>query len=392
MLNQKRRQKVLALCRKLIGIPSVTGDEKVIASFVSEEMLALGFDQVWIDQVGNVVGKIKGTGEGPRVLFDGHLDTVEVSDPSAWTRSPFGAEIVDNCIFGRGAADMKGALAAMISGIAFLAEDERPKGDIYVSGTILEEIAEGFSLSYILGDLRPDVVVIGEATELNINIGQRGRAEIVLETKGIPVHSSNSKAGINAVESMLSLLGGIKQISLPQHAILGSAALELTDIISSPYPGASVIPEKCRVTFDRRLMVDEVKEHVLEDIRRIINKETETNNKISATVDVASLQIKSYTGLEVEHSKFAPAWLLSEDHEIVNRAKMALKSMGMNPKINVYSFCTNGSVSAGIYNIPTIGFGPCKESQAHIIDEFIQIDHLIQATEGYYQLGKYLSA
>lgn len=392
MLSKERQQQVIDFCRELIRTPSVTGNEKAIAVLVQKEMQALGFDEVWIDDLGNVIGKIKGIGQGPKVLFDGHLDTVEVSDPTAWTRDPFGAEMVEGCIFGRGAADMKGALAGMISGVSYMAHDERPKGDIYVSGTVLEEVAEGFSLSHILCEIAPDVVVIGEATELNVNIGQRGRAEIVVQTKGIPVHSSNPELGINAVDNMLGLLKRIKQISLPKHLLLGSSVMELTDIISSPYPGTSVIPEKCTVTFDRRLMVDETKERVLGDIKKIIEQIRKEDEKFAATVDIADLKIKTYTGFEVKHDKYAPAWLLQEDHQVVKKAQMALKALGMDPKISVYGFCTNGSASAGIHKVPTIGFGPCRESQAHVINEYIEVDQLLKATEGYYQIAKYLSA
>ena len=391
MLSSKRQQNVIELCQKLIQTPSVTGKEEAIAKLVQKEMLALGFDEAWIDDLGNVIGKVKGIGQGPKILFDGHLDTVEVSDPTAWSKNPYGAEIVDGRIFGRGAADMKGALAGMISGIGFLAQDERPKGDIYVSGTVLEEVAEGFSLSHILRKVEPNIVVIGEASELNLNIGQRGRAEIVLQTKGIPVHSSNPEIGVNAVDNMRKLLDRMKEISLPKHHFLGSSIMELTDIISWPYPGTSVVPEKCIVTFDRRLMIEESQEQVIYDIKKIIEEMSQEDEKFYAIVDIAELNIETYTGFKVKHYQFAPAWLLNIENDVVKKAVVALKAIGMNANISAYSFCTNGSASAGIHKIPTIGFGPCMESQAHVIDEYIEINHLLKATEGYYQLGKYLS-
>ncbi len=388
MLNEKRKSELTALCRDMICLRSVTGEEKALAQMLAARMLALGFDESYVDDQGNVIGKIKGTGGGKTVLLDGHIDTVEVSDPSAWRHDPFAAQIEDGRIYGRGAADMKGALAAMIAAAGCLARDKRPKGDVYVTGTAMEEIAEGCSLSHIISSIHPDVVVIGEATQLNLNIGQRGRAEIVIETKGRPAHSSNPEVGINAVYKMMKLLEQVREIPATRHELLGKGIMELTDIISSPYPGASVVPERCKVTFDRRLLIGDTEESVLAAIREKIDLLKAADPEFDAQAYVAGLDLTFYTGYHQTHQKFAPAWCLDRDSnkDLIDAALCALRSTGLSPQVSAYQFCTNGSASAGIHGVSTIGFGPCAESQAHVVDEYVEIEQMERAAEGYYSL------
>ena len=388
MLTKQRSDALIELCKKLIGTYSVTGSEKEIALLVCDQMKMVGFDEAWVDDQGNAIGKICGAGGGKTVLLDGHLDTVDVADKDKWEHDPFIAEIDNGRIYGRGAADMKGALAAMIMAAGWLARDKRPTGDVYVTGTAMEEIAEGCSLSHILESIHPDVVVIGEASMLNLNIGQRGRGEILVRTIGKPAHSSNPEVGVNAVYKMMKLIKGIQDIPVSHHELLGDGILELTDIISSPFPGASVVPELCSATFDRRLLIDDTEESVLEPINALIAELKKNDLEFEAETLIAGMEMEFYTGYKVTHSKFAPAWCLDvEKHsDLINVSLDALRLAKLDPEVSTYKFCTNGSASAGMHNIPTIGFGPCAESQAHVVDEYIEIAQLEGAASGYYNL------
>ena len=239
----------------LIRIPSMTGQEKEIISRIIVEMDHLGFDKAGIDEFGNAVGEINGTNAGKTILLDAHADTVDVQDAD-WTINPFSGAIIDGRIFGRGAADTKGNLAAMIYGAAKV-DRSKINGTIIVSATVSEEVMEGGSIRNVIEETNPDFVVIGEATELNLNRGGRGRAEIVIETSGKSAHSSSPEVGICAVHEMMKLIAAIDKRPSTMHPLLGSDSMVLTDIISSPYPGSSVIPNSCRVTYDRRLLTGE---------------------------------------------------------------------------------------------------------------------------------------
>lgn len=376
---------LLGFCRRLIQIRSYTGEEQAVAEEIVKTMTELGYDQAFIDDYGNVVGIIHGASEGPTILFDGHIDTVEVSDEVSWTTPPFGADIMNGRIFGRGASDMKGALAAMIYGLSRMTEAKNSMhGKVVVTGTICEETFEGLGLSKVIEKtVRPDYVVIGEASALSLKRGQRGRAEICLETFGKAAHSSNPAIGKNAVLMMLDLMAEVKQIPVPEDPFLGRGILELTDIISLPYPGASVVPHHCRVTLDRRLLVGETEENVLKPFRSCIDKLQARDPHFQAKVSIVEASQTCHTGAEMSGKRFFPAWILPQQDAFVQSALQGLRWTGIEPEVTKYSFCTNGSYSAGIAGIPTIGFGPGDEAGAHVVDESIDISQVNAAAEGY---------
>lgn len=391
MLDEKRTAEVVEICRKFIREPSLSGHEEGMAKLVRETMEALGYDEVKVDSFGNVVGCIRFGKPGKKILFEAHMDHVDVADPSKWTVDPYGAEVKDGKIYGRAATDMKGSLAAMIAAASYLKRDAYKdlSGEILVAGSVHEECFEGVASQEIGETYKPDFVVIGEASSLNLKRGQRGRAEVVLETFGKPAHSSNPQEGLNAVKKMVKVLQAIETgYVAPEQPVLGKGILELTDIISSPYPGASVVPEKCRVTFDRRLLVGETEETVLDTIRKIIEKVQKEDPEVKAQVSIAVGKDKCYTGKVFEAKRFAPGWLFGEDHEFVQKSLVGLKSVGLSPKLSHYAFCTNGSYYAGIAGIPTIGFGPSREELAHVVDEYVEISQLQGATLGYYAIAR----
>lgn len=392
MLSTERQQEVIALCQELIRTQSYSGQENQVADKIKAAFCGLGFDEVVIDSYGNIIGKIKGKQPGKTILFDGHMDTVPVPDSSKWSHDPFGGTREDEKIYGRGTSDMKGALAAMICAAGFFAKDTKKEfaGDICVAGVVHEEMFEGVAARKISENFKPDYVVIGEASQLNLKRGQRGRAEIVVETFGVPAHSANPQAGVNAVYKMAKLIERIRELETPSHEILGKGILELTDIKSSPYPGASVVPDYCKVTYDRRLLVGETKESVLEPIQAVIDEMQKEDPELKAKVSFAIGNETCYTGEAIEGERFFPAWLYDEKDEFVQKAFQGLQAMGLKPTITEYSFCTNGSHYAGEKGIKTIGFGPSRENLAHTIDEHIEIEQLLNATRGYYGIIKAL--
>lgn len=390
MLNNKRKEVLTKLCQELVKNQSVSGDEAKVIKSIKKNLKKLGYDECFVDSYGNAIGHIKGKKTGKKILFDGHVDTVPVPDDSKWTHPPFGAEIIDGKIYGRGTSDMKGQTSSMIIAAACFAEDTNRdfEGDIYVAGVVHEELFEGVAARKISETVKPDYVVIGESSELNLKIGQRGRAEIVIETFGKPAHSANPEKGINAVYKMSKIIEKIQDIETPVHEVLGKGILVLTDIKSSPYPGASVVPDYCKATFDRRILVGETKEGVLAPIQKIIDELMAEDKEMNGKVSYAVGKETCYTGESIEGERFFPAWLYKEDDEFVKAALKGLKMAGINPKITQYSFCTNGSHYAGEAGIKTIGFGPSRENLAHTIDEYIEQEQLFLGAEGYYGILK----
>lgn len=389
-LDKNRKEETIALCQKLIQCQSYSGEEDKVVAALSEYMQASNFDSIHVDEYGSIIGCIKGKYPGPKILFDGHIDTVPVPDPSVWKHNPYGGERIDGKIYGRGTTDMKGAVAAMTAAAVFYAEDTNREfaGEIYIAGVVHEECFEGIAARAISKAVKPDLVIICEASELNLKIGQRGRAEIVVETFGIPAHSANPHKGVNAVHLMCSLIQELDKMVPPQDPILGPGVSVITDIISTPYPGASVVPSRCRATYDRRLLVGETPETVIKPFQEVIATLEKTIPNFKAKVSYAHGTEKCHTGNEISGDRFFPGWCAKPEDTFVQKALVGLKEVGVNATISHYSFCTNGSHYAGEAHINTIGFGPSTEVLAHTIDEYVEEDQLIKATEGYIGICK----
>ena len=385
MLDTARKEELLSLTKRLISLQSYSGHEKEVARELESYMRKHGFDDVTVDDDGNIVGRIRGNRPGKKILFDGHIDTVPVADLSGWSHEPFAGVVEDGRIYGRGTSDMKGAVAAYTAAAAFFLEDTKRDfaGEVCVDGVVHEECFEGVAARLISRNVKPDYVIIGEASDCNIKIGQRGRAEIVLETFGKPAHSSNPDKGVNAVYGMSRIIGAIRKLPCTEHPFLGKGILELTDIKSSPYPGASVVPSYCRATYDRRLLVGETRESVLEPIQKLLADIMKEDPSVHAKVSYAVGKETCYTGREISGERFFPGWLFDEKEEYIQKSVNALHSIGQEPEITKYSFCTNGSHYAGEAGIRTFGFGPSREDLAHTDDEYCELSQLTKACEGY---------
>ncbi|WP_394903358.1 YgeY family selenium metabolism-linked hydrolase [Clostridium butyricum] len=385
-MENNKKEELIKLCQDIIKIQSYSGNEGKLVEFLEKKMKECGFDDVIVDKYGSIIGKIKGKRPGNKVLFDAHIDTVPAEDSEKWSHDPFGAVIEDGRIYGRGTSDMKGSLSAMIIAAKYFAKDNNKDfpGEIYISGVVHEECFEGVASRNISEYVKPDYVVIGEASHLNLKIGQRGRAEVVVETFGVPAHSANPEKGVNAVYSMAEIINKLQEIPYEEDEFLGKGILELTDIKSSPYPGASVVPSYCKATYDRRLLVGETKESVLKPIVELIEELRKNKPNVDYKVSYARGKEKCHTGAFIEGERFFPAWCYDENEVFVKNTYEKLKSIGIMPKITNYSFCTNGSHYAGEAGIKTIGFGPSKENIAHTIDEYIEIEQLEKACKGYY--------
>lgn len=385
MISASLQEQTLLLCRALIGAESLSGAEQNAVARMQEAFAALDFDHVQIDRYGSIIGTIAGNRPGPSILLDAHIDTVPVDATPAWVHPPFAGEVADGKLYGRGTSDMKGALAAMT--VACSAFAQRTNGDfagsISVAAVVCEELFEGLGARSICELVKPDYVIIGEASELNLKIGQRGRAEVVVETSGVPAHSANPQKGVNAVTSMRKLLDAMDAIEPPHSDKLGDGILVLTDLISSPYPGSSVLPKGCIATFDRRTLTGETEESVLAPVRACIERLAREDASFQAKTYIREGSIRCYTGETITAKRFFPAWEEENSADYVQQSLAALRTVRPETALSAYSFCTNGSFYAGEAGIKTLGYGPSLESLAHTTDEYIELDALYEAVEGY---------
>ncbi len=385
-LSRQDQQNLITFLQDLVAIPSPSGDERGVAERLKQEMERLGFDEVWIDRVGNVVGRI-GPGQGPQLLFDAHMDTVGVGDPQTWTYDPFAATIKNGMLYGRGASDMKGALASMVYGAALLKRSGVPlAGDLYVVGVVQEEPCEGCAIRLLIEeeDIRPDWVVLGEPSNLQVSRGHRGRLELCVTVRGRAAHASMPQYGDNAIYNAARLIFALDLLaaSLPEDPFLGKGTLAVTQIYNTG-GSRNAIPDSCTLIIDRRLTLGETEGKALAEIQGVVIREG-----VRAEIGVMEYHFTSYTGLEHKVPQRYPAWVLPEDHPLVQAAAWAARQVTRErPTIGRYNFSTDGAYTMGIAGIPTVGFGPGEESQSHAADEHIRLADCITATHVYARLA-----
>ncbi|MCH7587820.1 MAG: YgeY family selenium metabolism-linked hydrolase [Chloroflexi bacterium] len=386
MIAETRTNQIVSLTQELIRIQSFSGQEGEAAALVHENMSSLGYDEVQVDKFGNVIGRMTGQKDranGKILLFDGHLDTVAPVQLENWTVDPFAGTLMENRVYGLGAVDMKGSLAAMILAVAGVPRN-RFSGTIFVSASVGEEILEGAALASVVEITKPDYVVIGEPTDFRIGTAQRGRAGLVVDTLGVAAHTAQPELGENAVYKMTEVINRLRRMDLPTDNVLGLGLVELIDIISSPFPSTSVVPSGCRARFDRRLVRYETPESVLIDI-------TENLRDIQGVeVHLNEESLTCYTGHTLEDIDFHPAWAIPLENELVVRTQSALREMGMDVDPIMITYCSNASYSAGTMAIPTIIFGPPSIKRAHAVDEYIEVQDLYHAVNCYQTIASSL--
>jgi putative selenium metabolism hydrolase len=363
----------IELTQKLVQTPGLSGAESDVADIVEDAMNALGFNKVFRDALGNVVGLVGPKAETTALLFDAHMDVVPAA--GEWRMDPFGGEIIDGRLYGRGSTDTKAGLAAAICGVAAAAKSGRLNRQVAVSATVLEESLECVALGAVVESLRPEQVVICEPSNLTIKLGQKGRAEILLTVAGIPAHAAFPARGKNPILLAAKGLAALEKIQLPKDPFIGGAILVATDIISDPYPSISLIPPRVTVRFDRRTIPGESEEIILNQILDALKSVDDHAFSVSVTRDT----VQAYTGKAIEAPRLFTAWKVEQDLPLVKAAQAGVIAAGLEPEFGFWGFCTNGSETAGKRNIPTIGLGPGVEDDAHIADESISVEELRQA-------------
>ncbi len=188
-LTKDQEQEVILLTQDIVRQPGFSGEEAASVKILAQKMEQLGYDEVKIDAYGDVIGVIHGAKPGPTLLFDGHIDVVPIREYDAWEHEPYGAELEDGIIWGRGASDMKGPVAAMVCAASYVNRKDI-SGTIVMSCSVAEELLIGQTLSYILKDYPADAVLITEPTRLNLGINGKGRAGLERVTAGKVAYSS----------------------------------------------------------------------------------------------------------------------------------------------------------------------------------------------------------
>jgi putative selenium metabolism hydrolase len=341
-------------------------------------MKALGYDEVIIDSMGNLVGRI-GNGE-KIIMFDSHVDTVEVNDEEKWEFPPFSGDIVNGRLQGRGSVDMKsGAAASIYAGVIAKRLGLASGKTIYVSCSVFEEDCDGENLKHLFKELnlKPNYVVICEPSNNKITLGHKGKAQISIKTHGVSAHGSAPEKGINAIYEMAEIIQRVEKTNIDLMEKEGLKGTLVMSRISSTSASLNAVPSECEVYLDRRMVPGETEESIRQEMDKLVEGK-------NATWEVGTLYRKSWTGMEIKYEPFHLAWKIDLDHELTKACIAAYaESFGQGPtEYDFWDFSTN-AVTPISMGIPTIGFGPGEYKLAHMRNESCEVDQIIDAC-GFY--------
>ena len=380
-ITPKLQQELIEFTQSLIRIKSMSGQEEEIIQFIEQKMKALGYEEIVIDSMGNLLGRIGN--EEKSILFDSHVDTVAVTDEADWAVPPFSGDIVNGHIHGRGSVDMKSSVAASIyAGVIAKRLGLNSGRTIYVSCTVLEEDCDGENLKHLFKELnlKPDYVVICEPSNNKITLGHKGKAQISIKTHGVSAHGSAPEKGVNAIYEMADI---IQRVETANTELMGKDPPRGTLVlskISSVSASLNAVPSECEVYLDRRTVPGETQDDIREEMDGLIRGKR-------ATWEIGTLHRKSWTGMEITYEPFHSAWKIDLDHELTQACISAYRdNFRSDPSgYDFWDFSTN-AVTPVSMGIPTIGFGPGEYKLAHMRNENCKVDQIIEACGFYTRL------
>ena len=365
----------------MVRVPSFSCREKGVVDVIAAEMRAAGFDEVRIDGLGSVIGRV---GSGPRVIaFDAHIDTVEAGERKNWDFDPFQPEIRDGKVWGRGTVDQEGGMASMVAAARIIRElGLNDRFTILFTGTVMEEDCDGLCWLYLLREegLRPELVVITEPTNMNLYRGHRGRMEIRVAVRGRSCHGSAPERGDNAIYRMARVALEIEKLNerLRPDPFLGKGTVTISQFVSGS-PSLCAVADYAAIHLDRRLTAGETKDSAVAEVH-------DAAQRAGVPVEVEVLQYAeaAYTGRVYPMEKYYPTWVLPESSPWLAGAVEAYRGvLGADPKVDKWTFSTNGVAIMGIHDIPCIGLGPGDEVLAHAPNEACPLEHLSGAAAFY---------
>jgi acetylornithine deacetylase/succinyl-diaminopimelate desuccinylase-like protein len=366
--------------RRLIQVPSMTGDEEALAQLVAEEMRLLHFDEVWLDEIGTVSGRIYGRDRSlGAMVLNSHLDHVDPGDLELWPFPPYAAEVSGGRIHGRGACDIKGPLAVQIYSMAALIKaNQRPKRDLVFSGVVEEEVGGAGAIFWAKHlDFDVALIVLGEPSSNQLSLGHRGVRQIWVKFSGNSVHASVPMKGINPNLFLAEFLLRLDRLKdeLPGHSLLGQTTVAPT-IIEVDTVSMNVTPAWARVLLDFRTAVMSI-DDLVEFVARVAE-------------DLPLELYDAWTSEPLVKDEHSAGTIFgfdtSPDVQEVALVRAALaRGMGWQPELSSYNFATDGRHFAHL-GATIVGYSAGEEHLAHTVDESISLDMMADSLRGHVEL------
>ncbi|MFO7270879.1 MAG: M20 family metallopeptidase [Sphaerobacter thermophilus] len=383
VLAQIDEREVVEFLQSLVRIPSVNppGDVRDAIARCREPLEAAGFAiEILAEEETkpNLIARLE-RGSGPVLLWNAHVDVVPTGEESAWTYPPFGAEIHDRRVYGRGAGDDKASVTAQIMAALALARSGVPlRGTLIVNTVADEEIGGGLGSQLVAesDNIRPDFVIVGEQTLNRVCVGEKGGQGVRVTVYGRAAHGALPWEGANAIEGMARVIVALQDELWPELAKRTHPYFHPSSACVSLIEGgvkSNVVPDRCTIHIDRRIVPGEKPAEVVEEIRRVAEQ---------AVTRIPGLRV------EVEPAGWGgrEATVVAEDSPIVKAMLAANQYLGFDTTLTGFSMATDGRHFAA-RGYPTIIYGPGDPSLAHKPDEWVGIDEVLDATRAYALAG-----
>jgi succinyl-diaminopimelate desuccinylase len=368
----------VAFLRDLVRIPSVNppGDVREAVAYSSEPLRQAGFTCRTIaseEVMPNLVAEF-GDGDGPTVCFNAHLDVVPTGEESVWTHPPFGADLLDGRVYGRGAGDDKASVTAQVmAGLALARSGVPLKGKLVVNEVADEEVGgvAGAKLMVEGGYVRPDFAIVGEQTLNRVLVGEKGTAGVRIVVYGRAAHGALPWEGANAIEGMARVIVALQEELWPKleqrtHPLFHHSSASV-NLISGGVK-VNVVADRCEISIDRRVVPGEDPrasyEEVVEIARRVI-------------ADIPGLRVEFGRGLAPR-----PATLTDPGSPVVQAMTAANAFLGLSTELGGFSMASDGRFFSAA-GVPTIIYGPGDPRLAHVPDEWVGVDEVLEATRAY---------
>lgn len=379
-----KRDELLGLACDLIRIPSsldVPGREREIGLFLASRLREAGLEVELQEVEGercNVLARLRGEGAGPSLMLNGHLDTVP---PSATMEiAPYEPKVVGKWLYGRGAADMKGGLAAMAYAMIVLKRAAVSlEGDLIFAGVVGEESGSPGTEHLVKHGPVAEMAIVGEPTGLAIVTAHKGVERLRIIVKGRAAHASCPERGVNAIVKGAKLVLAIEERLIPrlrerQDELLGAPTLNIGTIRGGG-ERPNIVPASCEIKLDRRWLPGETIPAILAELQEIIDELEQEDPELEAELE----RDESQGIVRLPHEPLN----CPRDHNLVRALKESLQQVGLSPVITGASFWTDAALLSSLGRIPAVVFGPGDVAQAHSDCESIEIEELVTATKVY---------
>lgn len=372
------QDELIKFAQNIVQIQSYSSHEGKLAKFIQMKMNELGYDEVYIDSTGNVVGRV---GNGPvSIMFDSHMDTVEVNDPEKWKEPPFSGNIADGRLYGRGAVDMKAALASSVFAAAAAKRVGIPDScTVYVTCTVNEEDCDGRNLEHLFAEKKivPDYYVTCEPSSNEIALGHTGKAMVEIHTKGVSAAACRPFNGVNAVYKMADIIKRVNALNEKLSAVEGEHGTVTLSNITCETASLNAVPSGCTICLDRRMVLGETEAQVRQEMDELVAG-------TDATWEILTITATSWTGSEIVYHPFHEAWQIDPEHKLTRTMLNAYQDV-FGKEHGPFHKWLGGSnaVTPVALGVPSIGFGPGEDFLSHVSNESCNVEEIVKACEFY---------